>query len=184
MTTSKVANKVIVFDTECTCSEDQTSFPNETTEIIEIGFCLYDIVTKEITDKTSIIVKPDVTKITEFCTNLTGITQEKVDKEGISLKDASEILITQWKSHRRTIACYGRDVGFINSECTKKGITTPFWQDKGFDVHTLLKLKTGKKKNTNLKSSLEFYGLTFEGREHSADSDAYNTARLLRELLK
>ena len=184
ITTSKIANKVIVMDLECTCSKDQTSFPNDTTEIIEIGFCLYDTISKEITDKTSIIIKPDITKITEFCTSLTGITQEQVDTQGISLKDACQILITQWKSHNRMIACYGNDVSFINDECQKKRIITPFWNDKGFDVQILFKLKTGKRKKTGLSSGLEYFNFSFEGVKHSGADDAYNTAILLRELLK
>lgn len=183
MGSSKVRNKVIVLDTEMTCDENQT-FPNEDTEIIQVGFALFDITTREIEQPIGFYVKPEKGSISKYCENLTGITQNDVDTKGITLKEVSEILIGEYKSKKRIIATYGSDVFFFHNECTKKNIQSPFWLDSSFNIHQLFKMKIGKHKNTGLSSALKYFNLDFEGTPHDAKWDSFNTAKLLRELLK
>ena len=66
----------IVFDLEATCEKDSKNFQNE---IIEIGAVKLND-GYEITDEFSSFVKPIVNPIlTDFCMNLTSITQSDVD---------------------------------------------------------------------------------------------------------
>ena len=184
MAKSKVNNKVIVLDLEAVCDENEI-FPNETTEIIQIGFCLFDMVTQEITDKTSIYIKPSENAIiTDYCTTLTGITQEILNNKGISLQDVNNILIEKYKSKKRIVATFGKDLTWYKSECDRKDIEFPFWQDNSIDVHLLFKLKNQNKRGMGLLKCLNFYDIEFDGNAHDASVDAYNTAILLKELLK
>src|SRR6478672_4391651 len=70
-------------------------------EIIEIGICLLTRDNPEnawkIKTTESIIVKPRTSKVSQFCTSLTTLTQADVDK-GISLFDACRHLEGEYDS--------------------------------------------------------------------------------------
>ncbi len=68
-------DKIIVVDIEATCWENKVPEGMES-DIIEIGICLLDIHTGEISDNRGIIVRPERSTISPFCTELTTITQE------------------------------------------------------------------------------------------------------------
>jgi inhibitor of KinA sporulation pathway (predicted exonuclease) len=87
---AKKLDKILVVDLEATCWNGPIP-EGMVNEIIEIGVCLLDVNTGEITDNRGIIVKPEHSVVSEFCTELTTITPELVEKEGISLQDAFRI---------------------------------------------------------------------------------------------
>ena len=61
--------RIVVIDVEATCwetREEQGSMPNE---IIEIGACELVLKTGEITNRASIAVAPQFTKVSPFCTH-------------------------------------------------------------------------------------------------------------------
>ena len=67
---------LLIIDFEATCMEG-IKIPNQ--EIIEWPCILLDVETKQIVDVFHKYVKPIYNPITEFCTSLTGITQQMVD---------------------------------------------------------------------------------------------------------
>jgi len=72
---------LFVIDFECTCDEKKRL---EIQEIIEFPIIVIDLKEQAIIDKFHSFVKPVVyPKLTAFCTNLTGITQEKIDNAPI-----------------------------------------------------------------------------------------------------
>jgi ERI1 exoribonuclease 3 len=80
-----------VLDFEATCDEDRSFGPQEIIEFPSV-LCQFirqnDIVTCEIVDEFQQYIKPiHNPKLTQFCTSLTGITQQQVDN-GISFSDA------------------------------------------------------------------------------------------------
>lgn len=80
-------DKILVVDIEATCWDGPNPAGMEN-DIIEVGICLLDIHTGEITNNRGIIVKPERSVVSPFCTQLTTITPEMVDEEGISFKEA------------------------------------------------------------------------------------------------
>jgi inhibitor of KinA sporulation pathway (predicted exonuclease) len=82
-----------IIDFEATCiKEDGTPFENE---IIEFPIILLNPVTLKIEDKFHTFVKPTINpKLSQFCTELTGIKQEQVD-QGVVLEEALQ-LVHQW----------------------------------------------------------------------------------------
>jgi inhibitor of KinA sporulation pathway (predicted exonuclease) len=54
-----------------------------------------------------ILVKPQYSKVSLFCTELTSITQEMLDNDGILLEDALDILRLEYDSESLTWASYG-----------------------------------------------------------------------------
>lgn len=88
-------DKILVIDIESTCWKEPQIEDNS--EIIEIGICPIDTKSGDALESRSIIIKPEYSKVSEFCTKLTTITQEDVDA-GISFKDACSILVDEYNS--------------------------------------------------------------------------------------
>ena len=121
-------------------------------------------------------------------TELTGITQEMVD-EAVDLEEAIEQM-HQWvlkESKNVVLAGWGGDPYWLRTEVIKNGIQYPF-RNKSFDVKSMvvfISALMGKKHKTDgLGSMMKCYELKFEGNQHRADADAYNTARLLQKTIK
>lgn len=76
----KITNTIIIIDLEATCWRGEVP-KDQVSEIIEIGICLLDIKTRVISKNKGILIQPERSKISPFCTDLTTITQELLDKE-------------------------------------------------------------------------------------------------------
>ena len=77
---------LLILDFEATCDDKKQPKPQE---IIEFPTLLYSIENRRVEQIFHHYIKPDVNdQLTEFCTDLTGITQEQIDEHGISLMDA------------------------------------------------------------------------------------------------
>ena len=87
---SIMTDKLIVVDLEATCWKKQPP-PGQQNEIIEVGVCLLDTETLAIEDNRGILVKPTRSKVSEFCTKLTSLTQEMVD-DGVSFAESCATL--------------------------------------------------------------------------------------------
>ena len=78
-------DKIVVVDLETTCWEKRER--DQIMEVIEMGVCLLDIGSSEITDRQSILIQPVYSVVSEFCTKLTPLTQELVET-GIGFREA------------------------------------------------------------------------------------------------
>lgn len=171
MTNNKI-KEIFVYDLEATCG-----LPEGTqSEIIQLGYCFLNLKTKAITNCKSIIVKPQYTSITKFCTDLTGITQEQVNK-GINFKQLISHLM-DLKLKYRMCVCFGHDHLFIQNECISKNVEYPFSVSNLINLCNLIKLRKKTEKGISLINALKENNLEFEGIQHNAMYDAYNTARL------
>ena len=94
-----VLKNVLVIDLEATCWRGSPP-EGQVNEIIEIGLVLLPTSLASQGMKRSILVKPQHSEISEFCTELTGITQEAVDLSGVDFPEACSILMDDYKSHR------------------------------------------------------------------------------------
>lgn len=83
-------DQIIVVDIEATCWEGKVPSGMES-DIIEIGICLLDIQCGAITANQAIMVKPERSEISTFCTALTTITSDML-KDAISFKEACALL--------------------------------------------------------------------------------------------
>jgi len=103
-------NKIVVIDIESTAwqNEDGSKIPPEgmRNDIIEIGACLLDTQSGEITQKTSYIIKPRNSTMSPFITKLTSLTQKDVDK-GIPFSDACNKFIKEFGSKNKVCAGWG-----------------------------------------------------------------------------
>lgn len=151
-------------------------------EIIEIGIACVDYFTKEIIESRSIIVKPEFSEISAFCTKLTTITPELVEKEGVSFKKACKILTDEYQSDRRMWFSWGDyDRVAFEKECAFKNIKYPFGRTH-FNLKEWYAFKKGEKISTSVSTAIKQLGLEFEGTAHRGVDDAINTARILQKL--
>ncbi|HMO63395.1 MAG TPA: exonuclease domain-containing protein [Ferruginibacter sp.] len=74
---AKKLDKIVIVDIEATCWEKETPAGMES-DIIEIGVCLLDVQTGEISANKGIIVKPERSILSDFCTNLTTNSQQRL----------------------------------------------------------------------------------------------------------
>jgi inhibitor of KinA sporulation pathway (predicted exonuclease) len=96
---AKKVDRIIVIDVESTCWEDKPPAGQES-EIIEIGICTIDVASGKRLEKESILVKPEKSQVSQFCTQLTTLTQAQFDR-GISLKEACIILKNKYQTQQR-----------------------------------------------------------------------------------
>lgn len=179
---NKRLDKLLVIDLEATCWDGKKP-EDQKNEIIEVGLCLVDLQTHEISDSRSLIVKPENSKISEFCTQLTTLTQEQVD-QGISLKEASEILENEYFSKKRVWASYGAyDLNQYSKECKDKNINYPF-SPHHINIKNLFSIKQRMTKEVGMSSALEMLGLELEGTHHRGVDDAKNIAKIFIEIMK
>ncbi|MFW5667426.1 MAG: exonuclease domain-containing protein, partial [Coleofasciculus sp.] len=76
---SRKIDQILVIDVEATCWQGKPP-PGQESEIIEIGVCLLDCHSHYAVKTESILVKPERSTVSEFCTELTTLTQEQVDQ--------------------------------------------------------------------------------------------------------
>jgi inhibitor of KinA sporulation pathway (predicted exonuclease) len=174
-------NTVNVVDLESTCDEIQDSSKSE---IIEIGIVEVNLHTFEIDKKRSIYVKPLQASITKFCYDLTGISQELIDTQGISLSRAFDTLKLEYNSENRLWFSFGDyDKNMLMQESRKKSLIYPMYK-RHLNIKTLTSVFESFPKEESLKGTLEKLNMKFIGKPHSGADDAYNTARILIYLLK
>ena len=78
---------IVVFDFECICNKDSNE-EYKVQEIIEFPAVIIDCNKKQIVKAFQTYVKPtEYPELSEFCTELTGITQEQVDG-GVNMQTA------------------------------------------------------------------------------------------------
>jgi len=179
---AKLLDKIVIVDIEATCWEGKIP-DGSANDIIEIGICLLDVETGEISDSRGILIKPERSTVSPFCTQLTTITQEMLDKDGISYKDALNILRKEYNSSSRAWASFGAyDLKQFQRQCSDLGFPYPFGPSH-INVKTLFALKNKYKHETGMAGALDFYNIPLEGTHHRGVDDAKNIAKILAKLL-
>ena len=180
---SKNLDKVVIIDVEATCWQERDFYKNKTSEIIEIGICILDIQTGECSQPESVIIKPQHSTVSEFCTNLTTLTQEDVDK-GVKYEEAINYLQPKYNLKNRIWASYGdydRKMFFEMSKLYK--IQYPFSQTH-INIKSWFALSRRMKREVGTGKAIDMMGLTFEGTQHRAVDDVRNIAIIFKDVLK
>lgn len=179
---ARLLDRILVVDLEATCWDGPPP-AGEMNEIIEIGLATLDLETLERGEKTSLIVRPERSRVSSFCTELTTLTQEQVD-EGMSFAAACEELKTRFRSHQRTWASFGDyDRRQVERQCALFGVPYPFGATH-LNVKNLLALGRGLRREVGLDRAMKLVGLPLEGTHHRGHDDAWNIAAVLATLLR
>ncbi|KAI0225932.1 3'-5' exoribonuclease 1 [Lamellibrachia satsuma] len=173
---------LLVIDFEATCQENTTDYRHE---IIEFPIVVIDTHKCQVTEEFHSYVKPVVNpSLSEFCIELTAITQEMVESA-----DTFPDVLTQvetWmeqqgfvKPCKFAIVTDGPwDMSrFMKLQCEISKLPFPHWARQWINIRKTFS-NMYKCRRTNLASMLENLGMTFEGHQHSGIDDARNIARI------
>lgn len=168
----------LVIDLEATC-DNEDAVPRREMEIIEIGAVLVDGANFEPLAEFQRFVRPvRHPTLTEFCLQLTSITQAQVDAaEGFVpvLEQLREFmgdqqpLFCSWGNYDR--GQFGLDAGFHQVEL-------PFGRDH-LNLKQAFSDALGTRKRFGMAAALRKLGLPLEGTHHRGIDDARNIARIL-----
>lgn len=177
-------NNIIVLDIEATCSDDSRWKRHNHSEIISIGVVEIEMSNLRIIPRENILVKPEKTKITDYCTMITGLTQEELDEKGIPFEHVCLRLKTKYNTHKKTWASFGtKDKKLLRAQCFANNIDYPM-NGQYYDIQNLTALLLGMREERSLCESLELFDMKFEGIVHNGLDDAKNAARILVKLLQ
>jgi inhibitor of KinA sporulation pathway (predicted exonuclease) len=173
-------NRVVCFDLEMCCWN--VDGVGTTGEIIEVGLAEVDLEKGKIVKRAQYYVRPEKDEVSEFCTELTGITPRTIRKQGRPLADILQSMIKNFGGPNKIYAAWGRDDLILHKECQEKGLEIPF---KEFvNLATLYRIQHRvKNRRIGHRAAQEAKGIEWEGRQHSGYVDAYNLAKLALVLL-
>lgn len=181
---------LIVVDFECTCTRDTTfhrkaPWPHEIIEFPAVLIDLADPTADPWAQPTfHRFVRPtERSKLTPFCTSLTGIDQATVD----AAETLDVILPVFWR-WVESVTCgapfaFAADGPwdlrrFLLGESVRKRLPVDDRATTWVDVSLHLRKFYDVKKPGNLEAKLQLLGMAFRGRPHSGLDDARNIARL------
>jgi inhibitor of KinA sporulation pathway (predicted exonuclease) len=156
-------------------------------KIIQIGAAIGDLKTQSIVASFGAIVNPGE-PISEFIQTLTGVTQQRVDEEGIDIMAAGAKLFAFVEQHRPFMNPVVWGIGDAESLREEMGLRNERWPfgRRTVDtktIHVAMCLARGISTKGGLGITMAtHYGLDFVGRAHDATVDAENTLKLFFEM--
>ncbi|KAM3938427.1 3'-5' exoribonuclease 1 [Leptodactylus fuscus] len=182
---------ICVIDFEATCEDSNT--PDYIHEIIEFPIVLINTKTLEIEDTFQRYVRPEMKpQLSEFCINLTGITQEIVDKADTfpvvlqSVVDwmRQKELGTKFKYAILTDGSWDM-CKFLNMQCRISRIKFPRFAKKWINIRKCYgNFYKVPRNQTKLTIMLEKLGMRYDGRLHCGLDDSKNIARIAIRMLQ
>lgn len=179
----KTTDKIIIIDFEATCWQGSVPAGQEN-EIIEIGVAVLDAHSGEISKNKGILIKPQRSTVSPFCTELTTITQELLDKNGVLFQEAIEQLVDEYHPDLYTWASYGQyDLNMLKKQCKSFGVPYPMGEEH-INVKVWFAEVFGLQKPTGMNGALAMLNIPLEGTHHRGVDDAKNIAKILHWCLK
>ncbi|XP_028658434.1 3'-5' exoribonuclease 1 [Erpetoichthys calabaricus] len=182
---------ICVVDFEATCEENNPA--DYLHEIIEFPMALINTQTLEIEDVFQEYVRPEVnTQLSDFCIQLTGITQETVDNAGTFPEVLEKVvhwlkqkeLGTKYKYTFLTDGSWDMSK-FLNIQCRISRIRYPQFAKKWINIRKSYgNFYKVPRTHTKLTTMLEKLGMKYDGRPHCGLDDSKNIARIAIRMLQ
>ena len=180
------AKRYVCIDLEMTefTSSQRSCVPGANGEVIQFGAVLLDE-NYNLLSEFSSYVKPVYSSVTPWINQLTGISNQKLEK--------ADDFITVFDKF-----CYWRGEGDITTFCWSKSDFNQLWSEleaKGkhrydlfatlqdfVDLQDIFGKLISSKTSVGLESAMRLLQMEYKGQVHTALSDSYNTARILHKL--
>ncbi|MFD1146382.1 exonuclease domain-containing protein [Saccharothrix hoggarensis] len=167
-----------VIDVEATCWDGDPP-PGQVNEIIEIGLTTVDLAAGERVGRNRVLVRPERSAVSPFCTELTGLTQAEVDT-GVTFAEACRLLEVEHEAGVRPWASWGDyDRKQFARQC--RDVRYPFGR-RHWNAKLVFSQAHGLRKRPGMAQALKIAGLPLEGRHHRGEDDAWNIAALVLHL--
>jgi inhibitor of KinA sporulation pathway (predicted exonuclease) len=179
----RIANDYyLIIDLEATCSKDG-AVPRHDMEIIEIGAVMQSSRTFEVESEFQTFICPvRHPDLTEFCSELTGISQENV-AAAPPFRDALEALKEWMYGFDDSMFCSWGDYDrnqFLQ-DCEFHRVAYPF-RSGHLNLKAEFSRAVGRAKKLGIAEAVRHLGLDFEGSQHRGLDDARNIARIVRRV--
>ncbi len=174
-----------VIDVESTCWGPKEVKPKEEfSEIIEIGISSFNLKTLELLENASYIIKPVHSKVSDFCTNLTGHTDASLSGAP-TFKEVLNKLIIDFNIIKRMWGSWGDyDRNMLMGSCTQNKIPYySYFPPRHQNIKMLMALQEGLTNELSLQKAINFYKLNFVGIPHRGKDDAYNISKIMTLML-
>ncbi|XP_059765501.1 3'-5' exoribonuclease 1 isoform X1 [Balaenoptera ricei] len=182
---------ICVIDFEATCEEGNP--PEFIHEIIEFPVVLLNTHTLEIEDTFQQYVRPEInTQLSDFCINLTGITQDQVDKADTFPQVLKKVI--DWMKLKELGTKYKYSIltdgswdmsKFLNIQCQLSRLKYPPFAKKWINIRKSYgNFYKVPRSQTKLTIMLEKLGMDYDGRPHSGLDDSKNIARIAVRMLQ
>ncbi|MEM6285060.1 MAG: 3'-5' exonuclease [Chloroflexota bacterium] len=171
--------RYVIVDVEATCWEKGTRIDRQ--EIIEIGAVL--LADMEPVDEFARFIEPtNEPLLSDFCRQLTSITQADVDSAG-RFPDVFAAFVAWIGDDPFTLVSWGAyDLRQFRADCDKHGMTLP----DSFENHINLKKQFAQQhdiKPCGMARALQIAGIPLEGTHHRGIDDARNIAKIAKTVL-
>jgi inhibitor of KinA sporulation pathway (predicted exonuclease) len=177
-----VDSLINVVDVEATCWVGSPP-PGQVSEIIEIGLCVLDSRDWTRVARHRILVRPQRSRVSPFCTELTGLTQAEVER-GVTFAEACALLADAHDARGRPWASWGDyDRRQFQRQCGPGQVGYPFGH-RHVNAKLWFSEALGLRRRLGMAQALTHAGLPLEGRHHRGEDDAWNIAGLLVELAR
>ncbi|KAH3756766.1 exonuclease III protein [Pelomyxa schiedti] len=185
----------VILDFEAICEEGPTPVPQE---IIEFPSVLLNSRTLKVEDEFHVYVRPEIHPVlSKFCTSLTGITQEMVDR-GVTLGDAMQ-MHRDWLA-KHGLICLTPDTAAVHSFifvtcgdwdlniCLPKLLGHLHVEVPPYYVKNHLNIKHGycsvyHRPALGMKGMLKELAIELVGRHHSGIDDCRNITQILIRMI-
>lgn len=177
-------SKIIVFDLEMTCWEDRDKTMREG-EIIEFGAVplnIHDSIV-ELDLGFSSLIKPVKTEISNYCTELTGITQDDILKSAKPFDEVMRTVDKKFSSNYPSGAWGNVDIKKLKSACKEYSVKMPISEDC-VNLKTMTCMLMGRSRPVGLDKILDELGIKPSGTRHRALVDSIDTAFAFLKALK
>lgn len=176
-------NEFVIFDLEYTAWEGSLekgwSGPNEHKEVVQIAALKVGAQKLEELDSFDVIVRPAINpKLSDFFIGLTGITQERVDKEGVNYEAAIK-RFAAWVGEL-PLYSFGQDSLVLESNCKLANMDLPFAPERFLDVREYFKEHGIPAEEYYSSTIVRAFGVEPARRGH----DAFNDVRTVLDGLR
>ena len=172
----------VIFDLEATCN-DRNIEPNFDNEIIEIG-CVKVTEKGEVVDKLTLLVKPTRSIVTPYCTKLTTITKNLLNKEGIEFKDAYSKFEAFCEDSENVFSWGFYDNKQLRKDCKINKINCDAVISKHRNLKEEHKDLFNLKRGIGVSKALNKANLSFDGTQHRGIDDALNIAKIYKHMVE
>jgi len=173
----------LIVDFEATCCDKKTIARNKM-EIIEIGAVIVDSKTLLKLDEFTIFIKPILYPIlTNFCKELTSITQKDIDKS-LNFPKAIKLFKKWLYKYDNFLFCSWGDYDKkqLQQDCKLHNIANPIGAEH-INIKKLFSKSQNLKKKYGMAAALKVSNLKLEGFHHRGIDDARNMAKLMPYIL-
>ena len=180
---------LVILDTEWTSwpgfRESRWTMPGKHCEIVEMGAVKLDVHDgfREVACFET-LVRPRINpRLSEYFTDLTGISQKEIEAEGVEFPDALTAFIDFTGDDTGRIGSFGGDNVIIDKNCRLGGLPIPFEESFFIDVAPILGEASGRDERTFMSSDIPaVFGFEPPGQAHRAVDDTRCIAEALRIL--